>query len=246
MPTSAASTSPVTLLLGAGDPAQLGGVDEQAHHDRSWSKKPFRSLVVVLHVRDVVVLVHADRQPVAARGDGLRQLVEEDLEAAEALIEEVLGLVAQAAAVGLGGLEDLAGPLLGGADDLGALHHPLGLDPGGFEQLVGLARVFGDELLAFLQHPPRLAQLVRQAVQRLLEQLDDLLAIDARRRRQRHVRRRGDDVDRPAQQRLGVADVAARPRRPGASRRAGCCADRVALVSSASAYGSSSSSKSSS
>ena len=36
--------------------------------------------------------------------------------------------------------------------------------------------------------------------ERLLEQLDDLVAVDARRRRQRHRRRRGDDVDRPPQQ----------------------------------------------
>ena len=119
----------------------------------------------------------------------------------------------QPASIVLGGLDDLAGPLLGGADDLGALHHPLGLHPGGLEQFVGFAPGLVDELLALLEHPARLAHLVRQPVQRLLEQFDDLVAVDARRRRQRHRRRRGDDVDGAPQQRLGIADVAGRARR---------------------------------
>ena len=132
-------------------------------HDpsRSWSKKPFvgSSSSCVAGVRGD----GADRQPLAPGGDGLLQLVEQDLEAAEALVEEVLGLVAQAARVGLGRLHHLAGALLGGPHDLGALHHPLGLHPGRLEDLVGLAAGLGDELLALLQHPARLAQLVGQA-----------------------------------------------------------------------------------
>ena len=95
---------------------------------------------------------------------GLLQPVEQDLEAAQPLVEEVLGLVAQPTGVGLGGLADLPGALLGGAHHLGALHHPLGLHPGRLEQLVGLAPGLGDELLALLDHPPRLAHLVGQAV----------------------------------------------------------------------------------
>ena len=151
----------------------------------------------------------ADRQLLATGGDGLRQPVEQDLEAAEALVEEVLGLEAQPARIVVGGLHDVAGTLLGRPDDLGALHHPFGLATCRFEQFVGFAAGLGDELLAFLQHPAGLAQLVGQPGEGLLEQLDDLVAIDARRRRQRHRRRRGDDVDGPPQQRLGVADIPA-------------------------------------
>ena len=92
--------------------------------------------------------------------------------------QEVLGLVAHAPGVVLGRLDDLAGPLLGGPHDLGALHHPLGLDPAGVEHLVGLPAGLGDELLALLEHPAGLAQLVGQPVERLLEQLDDLVAVD--------------------------------------------------------------------
>ena len=150
----------------------------------------------------------ADRQPLTSGTDGLLQLVEEDLEAAEALIQEVLRLVTQAPGIGLGRLHHLPRPLLGRPHHLRALHHPFGTHASRLEQLVGLPAGLGDELLALLQHPARLAQLVGQALQGLLEQLDDLVTIDARRRRQRHRRRGGDDVDRAAQQRLGVADVA--------------------------------------
>src|SRR5262245_27958034 len=68
----------------------------------------------------------ADREPLPSGTDGLLQLVEQDLEAAEALIEEVLGLVAEATSIGLGGLHDLASALLRRPHDLGALHHPFG------------------------------------------------------------------------------------------------------------------------
>ena len=176
------------------------------HGQRSWSKNPL--VGSSSSSSDDCSGDRADRQALAPGADRLLQLVEQDLEAAEALVEEVLGLVAQPAGVGLGRLHHLAGPLLGGPHDLGALHHPLGPHPRRLEQLVGLAAGLGDELLALLEHPAGLAQLVGQALQRLLEQLDDLVAVDPRRRRQRHRRRRGDDVDRAAQQRLGIADVA--------------------------------------
>jgi hypothetical protein len=80
---------------------------------------------------DVVVQRHrrrTDRQPLATGAHRLLQLVEQDLEAAETLVEEVLRLVAEAAGIGLGRLHDLPSPLLGGPHDLGALHHPFGLD----------------------------------------------------------------------------------------------------------------------
>ena len=96
---------------------------------RSWSKKPLvgsSSSIVVGRCGGG----HADRQPLAPGADGLLQLVEQDLEAPQALVEEVLGLVAQPAGVGLGRLHHLTGALLGGPHDLGALHHPLGLRRG--------------------------------------------------------------------------------------------------------------------
>ncbi len=96
------------------------------------------------------------------------------------MVEEVLGLVLQATRVGLGGLHHLAGPLLGRPHDLGSLHHPLGANPRRFEKLVGFAPRLGDELLTLLEHPTSLAKLVGKAMQRLLEQLDDLVAIDPR------------------------------------------------------------------
>src|SRR5262245_14938856 len=150
----------------------------------------------------------ADGEPLPPGTHGLLQLVEQDLEAAEPLVEEVLGLVAEATSVSLGGLHDLAGALLGRPYDLRALDHPLGAHPRRLEQLVGLPPGLGDELLALLQHPAGLPQLVRQSLQRLFEQLDDLVPVDPGRRRQWHRRCRRDDVDRPPEQRLGVAHVA--------------------------------------
>ena len=78
----------------------------------------------------------ADRELLAACRDRLAQLVEQDLEARQTLIEEVLGLELEPTGVALGGLDDLAGTRLGGAHHLGALHHPLGLHPGRLEHLV--------------------------------------------------------------------------------------------------------------
>ena len=148
-----------------------------------------------------------DRQTLTAGADRLLELVEQDLERAESLVEEVLGLVLQTARVGLGGLLHLAGTLLGGPDDLGSLHHTLGADASCFEQFVGLTTGLGHEFLALLEHPSGLTQLLGKSVQRLFEQFDDLVPIDSWRRRQRHRRSGRDDVDRPTQQGFGVADV---------------------------------------
>ena len=103
-----------------------------------------------------LLLADADVQPLAPGVDGARQLVEHDLEAAEALVAEVLDLVAHAAGLVVGPLDDLAGPQLGGPDHLGALHHALGLGPRRVEDVVALAARLGEELLALLQQPPGL------------------------------------------------------------------------------------------
>ena len=112
--------------------------------------------------------------------------------------------------IGIGGLADLSGSLFSRTHDLSALHHSLGLHAGSLEQFVGFAASLRHELLTFLDHPARLAHLLGQPVQRLFEELDDLVTVDARRRGQRHRGCRRDDVDRSTEQGFGVADVAVR------------------------------------
>ena len=86
----------------------------------------------------------------AAGGDQLERALEHDLEAGQLLVAEVLALVPHAAGLGLGGLEDPAGPVLGRLHDLGALHHPLGPGAGRLEDLVAVAAHLGEVLLALL------------------------------------------------------------------------------------------------
>ena len=59
-------------------------------------------------------------------------------------------------------------------------------------------RDLGEELLALLEQPAGGAQLVGQALDRLLEQLEHLVPVDHHRRRQRHRPGAGDQVERPA------------------------------------------------
>ena len=108
----------------------------------------------------------------AAGGHRLQGALEHDLEAGQLLVAEVLALVAQAAGLVLGPLDDLAGPGVGGLHDLGALHHALGPGAGLLEDVVALAPHLGEELLALLQQPAGGAQLLGQAVDGLLEQLE--------------------------------------------------------------------------
>ena len=99
--------------------------------------------------------------------------VEHDLERGELLVDVVLGLVAELAGRRprrrrRSRLRDAAGL----ADDLGALHHPLGLDPARLDDVVGLAAGLGEELLALLEQPAGVAQLLGERRERLLEQLE--------------------------------------------------------------------------
>ena len=133
--------------------------------ERSWSKKPSSSSVGV-----------GDRSDPSADGSGthlellaaglhrLERPVEHDLEAGQLLVAVVLGLVAQAAGLVPGLLDDALGGVLRLPDDLGALHHALGPDPGRFEDVVALALDLGQELLALLEHPAGLAQLLGEAL----------------------------------------------------------------------------------
>ena len=191
-PSSAGGSSASTWRVAPGLAEQFDGVDAQT----AWASSPSAALSDpgrrspwsgrLRRRRDdrQVGAGAADRELLAAGGHRLAELVEQDLEAREALVEEVLGLELQPARIVVGGVDHVPRPLLGGPHDLGALHHPLGLDAGGLEHLVRLAAGLVDEVLALLEHPPRLAQLVGQARERLVEQFDDLVAVDARRRRQ--------------------------------------------------------------
>ena len=97
--------------------------------------------------------------------DGAGQAVQHDLHAGQLLVAEVLGLVAHGAGLVVGVVEDALGHRVGLADDLGALHHALGLGPHLLHQRVGLPVRLGQELLALTQEPAGLAELVGQAVE---------------------------------------------------------------------------------
>src|SRR5215211_7345387 len=110
---------------------------------------------------------HPDGQLLATGSHRLGQAVEEDLEAGQALIDEVLRLVAHLLGGGLCLFHDAPGALIGSAHHLGPLHHALGLSARRVEDVVGLATRLDDELVALLQHAASLAQILGQAVERL-------------------------------------------------------------------------------
>ena len=102
----------------------------------------------------------------------LQGALEHDLERRQALVAVVLGLVAQPSGLLAGVVEDALGHLVGLADDLGALHHALGLGPHVLEELVGLALARGEELVALAQQPPGPAQLVGEPVEGALQEVE--------------------------------------------------------------------------
>ena len=99
-------------------------------------------------------------RPAWTRLDGA---VEHDLEGGQLLVAEILGLVAEPAGLFAGVVEDPLGHVVGLADDLGPLHHALGLGPYLFQEDVGLPLARGQELVAFAQQPAGLAQFVGKA-----------------------------------------------------------------------------------
>ena len=144
-------------------------------------------------------------------GDELHGALEHDLEAGQLLVAEVLALVVQAAGLGLGVVDDLAGPGLGRLDDLGALHHALGAGAGRVEDLVALVAHLGEVLLALLEQPAGGPELVGQPLDGLVEQLEDLLLVI--------ITDADSGIGRAAS--IDVADAAAGSPR---SRRRGSCA----------------------
>ena len=85
---------------------------------------------------------------------------EHHLERGELLVDVVLGLVAEPAAVGLGVGDDLLGDPPRLAGHLGALDHALGLHPPGLDDVLGVAARLREVLLALLEQPPGVAQLL--------------------------------------------------------------------------------------
>ena len=140
--------------------------------------------------------------PAGLHGPG--EPVEHDLHAGQLLVAEVLGLVPHGAGLVVGVVEDALGHRVGLADDLGALHHALGLGPHLLHQRLGLPGALGQELLALAQEPAGLAQLVGQAVEGGAQEAGHLLARDDDRRGERHGLGAGEDVEHLADDRLGT------------------------------------------
>ena len=140
-----------------------------------------------------------------AGGDDRHRALEHRLELGEALVAEVVGLVALPAGLGAGVLDDPAGLGLGGLHHLGPLHHPFGLPPGRGQDVVGLPLGAVEEVLAVLEQPARGAHLVGEALDRLVEQVERLVAIDLHLRRQRRGAGGVDELVELPQQGLDVA-----------------------------------------
>lgn len=200
----------VDLFDRAGYPEEFDDVDDEGRPHRALPAvlveecaAVTRTLVVV---GDRFVVAHAYRQSLSSGCDGARQAIEKNLETPETLVEEVLGLVAQSTGLFVGSIDDLPCACLCGPHDLGALHHSLGLLPCRTEQFVGFSLGLFEELLSLLEHPACLPDLFGQSGNCFFEQFDDLVAVDSRRRRERHARSGRDDVERASQQHLGLAE----------------------------------------
>ena len=147
----------------------------------------------------------APSQTLAAGPDRLDRAVEHDLEAGELLVDVVLGLMPHLAAFGLGVLDDPHGPVLGLADDLGPLDHPLGLDSRVADDVRRLPPGGDEQLLVVLEHPAGSPELLGQLVANRFQQVEHLVAGDDRRRRERHRLGGGDDLDELLEEVLDAA-----------------------------------------
>ena len=116
----------------------------------------------------------------------LQGALEDDLEAGQLLVAEVLDLVLEAGGLVGGGVDDLAGAGLAGLHHLGALHHPLGAGAGLVEDVLALPLHLGEVLLALLEQPAGGPELVGQPLDGLVEQVEHLVPVDHHRGGQRH------------------------------------------------------------
>ena len=130
-------------------------------------------------------LLVAAGEPVAAALHGGEELLQVHFEGVEDLVGVVLGAEADFALAGAGVLDDLVGGALGLLGDLlvgdqaGLLLAGLADDP------LGLAFGLGQHLLALLDDPPRLLDLLGDRGAHLVEEVVDLLAVHAHLVRQR-------------------------------------------------------------
>ena len=140
-------------------------------------------------------LVVAAGEAVAAALHGGEELLEVDLERREDLVGVVLGAEADLA-LGLAGvLDDLLGGALGLPVDLLARRSGAACwSRASLTIALGLALGLGEHLLALLDDPARLLDLLGDRRPHLIEQVVDLLAIDAHLVGQRHRPRVVDQV----------------------------------------------------
>src|SRR4051812_1085713 len=118
-------------------------------------------------------------QPIAAALHGRRELLEVDLEGVEDVVRVVLGAEPDLALAGAGLLDDLLGLALGLLHDLLLGDQAHLLVAGLLEDAVGLALRLGEHLLALLHDPARLLDLLGNRRAHLVEDVVDLLAVDA-------------------------------------------------------------------
>src|SRR5690242_11242386 len=125
-------------------------------------------------------------EAVAAALDGGEELLQVHFKRVEDLVGVVLGAEADFALAGTGVLDDLVGGALGLLGDL-LVGDQAGLLLAGLaDNPLRLAFGLGKHLLALLDDPPRLLDLLRDRRPHLVEEVVDLLAIDA------HLIRQGD------------------------------------------------------
>src|SRR5581483_4509159 len=131
-------------------------------------------------------LLRALVQPLAAALDGAQELVEVDLERREDAVGPVLHLEAGLAGLPPRLVDDLLRLALGKLDDLGLRGLARGLLSRLAEDAVALPLRLGEHLLELLDDPAGLLDLLRDRRPHLVEDVVDLLAVDANLVGQRH------------------------------------------------------------
>src|SRR5215203_3697 len=124
-------------------------------------------------------LLRALVQPLAAAFDGPEELVEVHLERREDAVGPVLHLEPRLAGGPTRLVDDLLRLPLSELDDLGLRGLANGLLPGLAQDPVALALRLGEHLLPLLDDPPGLLDLLGDRRPHLVEDLVDLLAVDA-------------------------------------------------------------------
>src|SRR4051794_4705946 len=124
-------------------------------------------------------------QPLAAALDRCDELREVDLERVQDLVGVVLGAQADLALTGAGVLDDVLGGPLGLLGHLFLADELLGALTRLLDDPLGLALGLGEHLLAFLDDPTRLLDLLRDRRAHLIEDVVDLLLVHTHLVRQR-------------------------------------------------------------